>query len=315
MFHCVYTSVLGGGYILTIVGAGFSTSSVVTIGNNLCTDIKITNFTLLECRVPASSVLSNTNVSVVISSGSNTVQVSTPFMYDVANTPYVTSFSPSSVTTAGGILNVTGTNFGMILPSISIGTTQITVRSVSTTQILAVLPSLAPGIYPIRINTDNGYARPELSIEYRFYVQNISPKVGSLYGGTDVYIQGYGFDETTTVSFTDGSSEYSCSVVSHQNDQVRCRTSAAAPSVIITSNGVDPTYGSGFAWSPQYSTVQQGAVVQWRWGTSSALLPNLVYRIQQVANSQSTVPYSGGFDSGNGTASGKILVDLKVSII
>jgi hypothetical protein len=205
---------------------------------------------------------------------------------------------------SGGQLTLTGTNFGSSSVTVLIGTSQAIVRTLSSTQIVADLPSLGPGLYPIIVSTTNGYARPALQIEYRFYVQNVSPQVGSLYGGSNVYVQGEGFDNTTAISFTDGINNATCQVTSVQPNQIQCQTAPAAPLVIITSNGVDPTYGSGFSWSPQYATVQQGAVVQWQWG-SSALLSTLAYKVQQVANSYSTTTTSGGFDSGNATASGK----------
>ena len=93
-------------------------------------------------------------------------------------------------------------------------------------------------------------------------------------------------------------------------NQIHCQTQNAAPSLIISATGVDPTYGIGFAWSPQYATVQQGAIVQWQWG-SSALLTTLSYKVQQTANGYTTTSLSGGFDSGSGSASGKkILIEI-----
>ena len=163
---------------------------------------------------------------------------------------------------------------------------------------------MAPGLYPVRVSTINGFARPAMQIEYRFYLQSVYPQVGSLYGGNHVYLQGSGFDNTTTVSFTDGTYTIPCNVLSVQADQIQCQTAAAAPRVTISATGVDPTYGVGFAWSPQFATVQQGAVVEWKWGSSS-LLTTLAYKVQQVATGFATAPLSGGFDSGNGTASGK----------
>jgi hypothetical protein len=296
---------LGGGYLLNVTGMGFSSSSSVTIDGNLCTDPTVTDFSLITCTVPPTTALTNTLVSVVVNSGSSTATATTQFTYDVTNTPSITSSSPSVVTLAGGQLTIIGTNFGSSTSiSVFIGTTPAAVRSISPTQIIADLPSLGPGLYPIRVLTPNGYARPLVQIQYSFYVQNISPHVGSLYGGTDVYVQGVGFDNTTTVSFTDGTNNVVCDVVSSQSNQIHCQTEAAAPQVVISSNGVDPTYGSGFAWSPQYATVQQGAVVQWQWG-SSALLTTLAYKVQQVANGYATTPLPGGFNSGNASASGK----------
>ena len=205
---------------------------------------------------------------------------------------------------AGGQITLTGTNFGTSSVYVYVGTTQAVVRSFSSTQIVADLPSLAPGVYPVTVSTANGYARPAIQIEYRFYVQSVSPQVGSLYGGSTVYIQGQGFDNSTTVQFTDGTNNASCNVVSVQSDQIICTTTAAAPTVVISATGVDPTYGAGFAWAPQYATVQVGAVVQWTWGSSS-LLQTLSYKVTQVANGYTTTAQSGGFDSGNATSSGR----------
>ena len=294
----------GGGYELTIVGSGFASSSIVTVDNIRCTNAVVSNFTSITCTVPASSVVSNTAVSVVVNSGSSSATAPSQFTYNVTNTPTIVSASPNVVSVAGGELNITGNNFGTGSITVSIGTRGVTVRSSSPTQIIATLPSLAPGLYPISVMTDNGRARPERSIEYRFYVQNVSPHVGSLYGGSDVYVQGEGFDGSTTVSFTDGSNNVPCQVISSQSNQIYCRTAPAAPRVIISSNGVDPTHGSGFAWTPQFATVEQGAVLEWQWG-GSHLLPSLSYKVQEVANGVSTSPVVGGFDSGNGTASGR----------
>ena len=300
MLRCL----VGGGYQLTIVGSGFSSSSVVTVDNSACTNSVVSNFTSITCTVPASSVVSNTAVSVVVNSGTSSVTAPIQFTYNVANTPTIGSTVPNFLTVAGGTLTITGTNFGTGSITVSIGTTGATVRSSSPTQIVAILPALAPGIYPLSVMTSNGRARPERSIEYRLYVQNISPRVGSIYGGSDVYVQGEGFDSSTTVSFTDGSSSVACQVVSFQSNQIYCQTAPAAPRVIISSNGVDPTYGTGFAWTPQFATVQQGAVVEWQWGGSD-LLSSLNYKVQEVATGSSTTPLAGGFDSGNGTATGR----------
>ena len=152
---------LGGGYELTIVGSGFSSSSIVTVDNIRCTNAEVSNFTSITCTVPASSVMSNTAVSVVVNSGSSSATAPTQFTYNVGNTPTIVSASPNVVSVAGGELNITGTNFGTGPITVSIGTTRVTVRSSSPTQIIATLPALAPGIYPISVMTANGRARPE----------------------------------------------------------------------------------------------------------------------------------------------------------
>ena len=301
----MYTAnnIVGGGYSINITGTGFSSTSSVTIGGNECTNPTVSGFALITCTVPPTASVSNAQVAVVVTSGSASSTSPTQFAYDVTNTPSITLSSPSVVTVAGGQLTITGTNFGTSSVAVYIGTTKATIRSLTSSQIIADLPSLAAGVYPVRVSTANGYARPAVQIEYRFYVQTISPQVGSLYGGSDVYVQGQGFDNSTTVAFTDGTDSVACDIKSVQADQIHCQTEAAAPSVVISADGVDPTYGAGFAWSPQYATVQQGAVVEWQWG-SSTLLSSLAYKVLQVSNGYSTTLLAGGFDSGNASASG-----------
>ncbi|CAF3091006.1 unnamed protein product [Rotaria socialis] len=293
----------GGGYILTVDGTGFSLAATVTVDGNTCMNPQVTNFSSITCTVPATTALNNYQATITVINLSNTVSASSQFTYNVTNTPNILSTSPSVFTVAGGLCNISGTLFGNGLPTVTIGSTQATVLSSSPTNIIVMLPPLVPGIYAVMILTANGYARPPIQIEYRLYVQQVSPQVGSLYGGTDVYVQGQGFDNTTSVNFVGNNVSVPCTVISFQATQIHCQTTAAAPQVTITSNGVDPVNGAGFAWSPQYATVQVGAFVQWQWG-SSALLSSITYKVQQVSNGYSTTPLMNGFDSGNASASG-----------
>jgi len=275
------------------------------IDGNVCTNPIVTNFSSIICIVPPTTVLSNTQVSIVVTSDTLSETLSNAFIYDVTNTPSITSVSPTVFTIAGGEFVINGTNFGTGLATVFIGTTKANVISTSSTEIIANLPSLPPGIYSVRISTDNGYARPIVSIEYRFYIQNISPQVGSLYGGTDVYVQGEGFDSSSIVTFTNDDKQVSCDIISIESNQIHCKTATAASRAIISSNGIDPIYGTGFAWSPRHLTVQQGSIVEWQWSTS-ALLSTLNYKIQQIENSYDTVAFDGGFDSGIASSSGKV---------
>lgn len=153
-----------------------------------------------------------------------------------------------------------------------------------------------------------------ISIEYRFYIQTISPQVGSLYGGTDVFVQGEGFDSSSIVTFTGDDNTISCDIISIQSNQIHCKTTTALPRMIVSSNGIDSAYSSGFAWSPQYAVVQQGTIVEWQWNTS-VLLSTLNYKIQQIENSYDTIALADGFDSGTASSSGKRILSIKYKII
>ena len=60
-------------------------------------------------------------------------------------------------------------------------------------------------------------------------------------------------------------------------------------------------YGSGYAWSPAYLTVNTGDTVYWSWSPPSGIT-DVTYRVVQVKDSGSTEP--SGFDSGMATATG-----------
>ncbi|CAF1415369.1 unnamed protein product [Rotaria magnacalcarata] len=288
----------GGGYQLTIIGTGFSSNSTVTVDNNECSNLQVVNFSSITCIVPATTAMSNQQVVISIIVGSSTANASSLFTYDVTNTPTILFISPTSVTMNPGQLTINGSLFGNTAALVTVGSAYASVISTSANQIVASLSYLPPGRYPIRVSTSNGFARPVVFLEYDFYIQQVSPQVGSLYGGTDIYIQGEGFNNSTDVSFLDADNRsVPCNIVFTQSSLIHCQMTPSAPEVIITSNGVDPVYGTGFAWSPQYATVQRGAVVTWQWGSSS-LLSSLNYKVQQVANAYATDPLPNGFDSG-----------------
>lgn len=299
----------GGGYTLTVIGTGFSSSSQVTIDNNPCTNVQVTNYSTIMCVVPATASLVNRSSIVLVIDGSNVANASSLFTYDVTNTPNILSISPTTVTLNPGQLIINGSSFGTSGISVFIGSTPASLISYSNNQIIVQLPSLEPGRYLVSVSTGNGYARPPIYLEYVFYIKQVTPQVGSLFGGTNVYIHGEGFNNSTNVTFYDETNarEILCNTVAVlQSNLIHCRTAPGVPQVTITSNGADPTYGTGFAWSPQFATVQRGANVTWQWG-SSALLTTLAYKVQQVANAYATDPLVNGFDSGVATASGKHL--------
>lgn len=276
---------------MTITGTGFSSSSIVTINNRFCINPIVLNFSRITCTVPDSNVTTTTSVSVFVTSDQSTVMAPVPFIYDTTNVPSILLYQPTVFSLSGGLLNMTGNQFGLGLATVIIGNTYATVQHTSPTQILAVLPPLAPGFYSMSVFTANGnYARPRLTIEYRFTVQTMSPRTGSLYGGTDVHIEGEGFDATTTVSFMKNSTSIPCPIVSYQSNEINCQTISAI-------GGIHFIRSIGFDWSPAYLVVEQGAIVQWQWGSSS-LLNQLLYKVQQIP---------AGFDSGNATSQGMIL--------
>jgi hypothetical protein len=149
-----------------------------------------------------------------------------------------------------------------------------------------------------------GFARPILQLEYRFYLQHISPQIGSIHGGTRLSIQGQGFDNTTQVRFRDDNNrEYPCPTQSITSTIIQCQTVSFQADVMIEPTGVHPTFGYGYGWSLSHVTVEQGTRVSWHWNSSNQIHP-LQYKIQQVSSAYSIDPLSNGFDSGPSTTTG-----------
>ncbi|CAF4003686.1 unnamed protein product, partial [Rotaria magnacalcarata] len=294
----------GGGYMLTVTGSGFSSNAIVKLGEHFCLNLTVISFTAIQCTVPPSDASSLTQVTVTTMDGLMSTTATNRFTYNVTSAPTITSISPTSVTMSGGQLQINGAGFGFGNIAVFIGTKKARLLASTNNYILVSLSSLPPGLYPIIVNTSSGCARPLFYIEYQFYVQEISPKVGSAYGGTDVYLNGVGFENQTLVQLRDDDNQISpCNIISLQSNQIHCQTTVSARQVNITSFGTHPIYGFGYSWYPIRETVEQGTTVMWYWDSSQLSSP-VYYKVQQVENAYSTTPVSNGFDSGTVSTSG-----------
>ena len=275
------------------------------LGNNLCRNQSNLNFSVITCTVPPSSSLSTAQVDVRVSDGLNSTTAVRQFLYNMTNTPTIQSIYPNFVTMTGGLLSINGSGFGTHGVSVLVNMSRIRVLTLSDNNILANLSALPPGRYPVTVLTQLGYARPLFHIEYRFYVQQVSPQIGSAYGGADIYVQGAGFENGTHVQLRDQLNNLTpCDIISMHPSQIHCRTTSTTRQATITSNGVHPTYGFGYAWFPAYRTIQQGTNVTWSWSSAQLLVP-VYYKIQQVASAYVEESLPNGFDSGLATVSGK----------
>ncbi|CAF3595884.1 unnamed protein product [Rotaria sordida] len=294
----------GGGYTLTVVGGGFSSNALITLGENFCINVIVISFTTIQCIVPPSSSGSLTQVRVTVIDSTNSAMATVQFTYNVTIAPTIHSINPTYVTMSSGLLEINGTGFGNRDISVFVDTKNARVLASSNNHILVSLSTLPPGLYPITVRTSMGFARPLFHIEYRFYIQQISPQVGSAYGGTDIYLNGKGFENGTRIQLRDRNNRIApCNILSVQSNQIHCRITSPSRQVTITSYGTHPTYGFGYSWFPIRETVQQGTIVTWYWDSTQLLSP-VYYKVQQVANAYSTTPVPSGFDSGPVTSSG-----------
>lgn len=299
------TGASGGGYLLAVYGIGFSLKTIVTLDGNTCTSFEFVNSSMIRCIVPPARTQNTTTVMLSIEDNGQQANASSLFVYNTTSTLMITSISPRVVTMAGGVLNITGTGIGNNLVAVFIGVVNAPIILTSSSNLIQlVLPKLPPGLYTVRVETSTGFAQSPIQIEYQFYIQQVIPQIVSLYGGTDVYLQGKGLDTGVTVNFRDQTGQlYPCEIVANSTSTIHCRTVAFVKEVTITVDGVHPTYGLGFAWSPRRQTVEQGTIVTWNWSSSQSLL-NLTYNVQELANAYSTEAQPDGFSSGSATSSG-----------
>ena len=294
----------GGGDTLTVLGEGFSSNALITLGEHFCLNQTVLSFTSIRCVVPPSSSATFNQVRVTGTDGSNSATASTLFTYNTTTLPTISSISPTFVTSSGGVIAINGTGFGPQGLSVLIDTKNARVLFASNNEILINVTALAPGLYPLRVRTSSGFARPLFYLECRFYVQEISPQLGSAYGGNEISLNGVGFENGTRVQLRNRENQTApCNIISIQSTQIQCQTTKITQQVNITSFGTHPTYGFGYSWFPIRQTVEQGTLVQWSWDSSQLLTP-VTYQLQQVDSAYGNTPTPSGFDSGSPTSAG-----------
>ncbi|KAL6460366.1 hypothetical protein MHYP_G00303320 [Metynnis hypsauchen] len=290
-----------GGTIITVSGYGFGYDAVATVGNASC-DVIYVDLNQLSCRVPAGSAGAK---AVTLKSGGMEATANDSFTYDAALTAVITGVSPQTTTVFGlRTLTVQGLNFEDQTngSSVLIGGVDCAVLNWTNENITCLLPSLPPGVYDVSVRIGNrGY--PQISagvnatIEYVLQVSGLSPQQGSLYGGTTVTITGSGFspdltDNTVTLGGT------RCEVTAAWAHQLECVTQIDEQTYIVTNQGIDPSYGQGYAWSPSTVIVSVGDTVVWTWNAPD-FVPGLGYRVFSVASPSSTEFDGVAFNSGN----------------
>lgn len=295
----------GGGYRLTIRGGGFSSFSRVAIGNNPCVETTLIDYATLQCTVPPSATNTLSPVSITITDRFNSTTSSNLFTYNSTTGATIYTINPTYVGVRGGLLSINGTGFVGRGVSVFIGAQSVRVLAATNDAILVNLAAMEPGRYPITVRTIVGYAQPMFHVEYRFYVQEVVPQVGSAYGGTDLYVHGVGFDNDTRVRVRDHNNRTaSCNIVRVQSDQIHCRTTFNNSQIVITSYGSHPSYGFGYSWNPIREIVRQGTIVTWYWDSTQLLSP-VSYKVQQVNSMSSNTATQDGFDSGTATTIGQ----------
>lgn len=175
-----------GGLAVTITGTNFSGTPVVTFGGSAATSIVVVNSATITCVTPAHAVGA---VTVAVDAGS----LASAFTY----VPVLTSISPIFGTKRGGtVVTVTGSGFTGVTGLTFGGTAAVSVIVSSDTEIVCVTAPHAGALVDVLV------AGATLANAYTYVaVDRVSPRTGTVMGGTAVTITGYGFTMTTGVLF------------------------------------------------------------------------------------------------------------------
>ena len=180
-----------GGQTVTISGNGFSgqvSDTIVMAGSAECS-VTETDAGSVTCITPSYSA--GATDFVVTSNGVEFPAIS--FEYSLADTPLITSISPSSG--SGAIqITVSGSNFGSA-PSVSIGEIDCNPTSSTTTSISCSASSIPGGEYFVMVSSiELGYSNADVTYTSALTLTSVTPSSGSFGGGSEIILSGQGFD-------------------------------------------------------------------------------------------------------------------------
>eukprot|EP00607_Mallomonas_marina_P005433 CAMPEP_0182439766 /NCGR_PEP_ID=MMETSP1167-20130531/86632_1 /TAXON_ID=2988 /ORGANISM="Mallomonas Sp, Strain CCMP3275" /LENGTH=3836 /DNA_ID=CAMNT_0024633535 /DNA_START=462 /DNA_END=11972 /DNA_ORIENTATION=- len=192
-----------GGQVLTVVGRGFRSSAVITVGGSSC-NVLSWSTSKLTCLTPATSdsiaALTPSSVEVTVDGMSAAMS----YTYASSSTPRVTHVSPNELSAAiTSMLLITGEKF-LENTTVTIGQQKCEVRSMSISSISCMLVRHAATALDHMVSVTvhvpgYGYAGTESAsnrlptVSRGFEVVSVSPQYGSLNGGNTLEINGFGF--------------------------------------------------------------------------------------------------------------------------
>ena len=304
----------GGGTVITVFGSGFPStiegwnSGSVSVGTSECkvTETSHSSFKCITSAMSDSTRKKRAASDIFVSLNGNTVTGGS-FVYSLSKTPIVSSLSTYSSSPLGGDeLVIMGSAFGAAWGKVLIGDSECSIVSWFDDLIKCIIPSNSHGTYPVHVSvTDNGYADvSEIDgISYNFVVKGMSPRKGSLMGGTKINLDGEGFGDCSNIQVSFGT-VYDCLIQECTDTSIVCITERKSNIVSITNGGRHPTYGPGYVWSETDITINPGDTVQWVWNLQVSSSETKISVHQTESNSvdeydgngfKSTRAANGGF--------------------
>lgn len=242
----------GTGTVVTIVGAGFSTTAAhdrVTIAGIACPIVSATP-TELHVRVPSAS----SGPFIVEVHHAGTARTPRPFV--VTNPPTVTSFEPTSGT-VGTVVHVHGTQFGETpaMVSVTFGERAGSIQSMTNTQIDVLVPAGATtGHIGVSVRLQ-GAATSSTDFRVLTPISVSAVEPASAYPGQTVVVRGVGLAEPGLgVTFT--GARHPATVTARTTSEMRVIVSTDAqtgPLTVRTEDG--RTAATTFTLAPTPSGV------------------------------------------------------------
>jgi hypothetical protein len=234
-----------GGTTLTITGSGFGTSDSdlnVMVGGVEC-EVESVMSTEIVCKTGPHA---SGTVDIDVSANSVSATLNQMYTYDSTLEARITGFSPTTGPVYGGsVLTISGTGFPDVLSEIEVmvGANDCQVQNATATEITCILPRNPPGQAKVVVDTQkNGrasYSGPETNYTYVLSVSDVSPKRGSLNGGTEVTISGEGFHSNMSGNVVK-LGEKRCVVFESTSSEIKCRTENGGSIVQIDNSGSHP---------------------------------------------------------------------------
>ncbi|MFA4861033.1 IPT/TIG domain-containing protein [Methanoregula sp.] len=203
-----------GGTVVTITGSGFTGTKDVLFGGKSVTGINIINdsqLTVITPQHPEERVL----ISILTAEGvPGHMEPFTQFQYAYEESPLprLSTISPSSGSTRGGTVRLTGSGFTGTKEVLFGNQSGVVLDIVDDSHLSLFAPfSWYPGSVPVTVRNAHGSAGsldPVILYTYEYplpELTNISPSSGSVAGGTAVTITGSGFTGITNVQFGENS--------------------------------------------------------------------------------------------------------------
>jgi hypothetical protein len=232
------------GGTIAVYGSNLDTATGVTIAGASAT-FSVVQYSAtgyrIEVVVPAGT--SGTSVPLVVTTPTGSASTNLNYMTASPNAPSISTVSPQSVSTAGGMyVTINGANIGNATAVTFGGVASPTYFQQGANMLVAKVPAGSAGAVDVAVTTPAGTATRQSALTYvaspEPVVTSATPNFGPASGGTSVVLRGSGFTGATAVTVQGGAATFTVD----SDTQISLVTGAAATGgpasiVVVTPAG------------------------------------------------------------------------------